>query len=120
MSHEEVRLLMNGWLDQQSQLRVVGQLWGVNFVLLCRIAFVSDSAIGLATSDGGITVDISEPGTEFKYAQPREFSEFASKHGLTDEQKLASSLIVLFPSRELEELTGEDAECISFCEIVEK
>jgi len=53
MSHEEVRLLMNGWLDNHSQLGVVGQLWGFGFALRCRVAFVSDSAIGLVTSDGG-------------------------------------------------------------------
>jgi len=120
MSHEEVRLLMNGWLDNHSQLGVVGQLWGFGFALRCRVAFVSDSAIGLVTSDGGkIEVDVSESGTEFKYSQPRELSEFASKHGLTDEQKLASSLMVLFPPREAEELTEKNAECISFLEIVE-
>jgi hypothetical protein len=121
MSHEEVRLLLNGWLENNAQLGVVGQLWGFGFALLrCRVTFVSDSTIGLVTIDGGkIEVDISEPGTEFKYAQPRELPEFASKHGLTDEQKLASSLMVLFPPREAGELTEGNAESISFRELVE-
>ena len=34
MSHEEVRLLLNGWLENNAQLGVVGQLWGFGFALL--------------------------------------------------------------------------------------
>jgi hypothetical protein len=119
MSHDEVNLLVNDWLENHSQLAVVGQLSGRSFVLeRCRVVFVAVSSIELVTGDGEkIRIDTSEPGIEFKYAQPREFSEFASKHGLTEEQKLASSLIMFFPPREDGELTEENADCISLREI---
>jgi hypothetical protein len=119
MSPEEVRLLMKGWLESQSKLMVVGQLWGCAFVVHCRVAVVSESTVGLETDGGKIMVNISKPGTGFKYAQPREFPDLATKKRLTDEQKLSSSLMILFPPREGEEETEENAESISFREIVE-
>lgn len=115
MTPEEVRLIMNGWLENHSQLALVGQLWGFAVALRCRVGAVSDEAVILLTSDGGqIVVGVSEEGTEFKYSEIREFPELAAKFGLTDAQRFSSSLTMLFPPRDV----AADPECLSFIELV--
>lgn len=114
MTPEEVRLIMNGWLENQSQLALVGQLWGFALAVRCRIEVLTDDAVGLATSDGGrIVVDISEPGTEFKYAEGREFPKLAERFGLTGEHLFAQSITMLFPSRS----EDEAPESLHFAEL---
>lgn len=119
MTHGEVVLLMSGWAEKETRLVTVGRLWGLGFALPgCRVASASGSLVSLVTGDGGrIEVDISEPEIEYRYSEPRELPEFALKHELTEEQQLASSLMVLFPPRSAGEFTEECAECISFSEL---
>jgi hypothetical protein len=114
MTPEEVRLILNGWRDSHSQLALTGQLWGFAFALRCRVDFVTDETVGLSTSDNGhIVVVISEEGTDFRYAELREFPELAEKFGLTAEQQFASSLTMLFPPRS----EGDDPESLHFAEL---
>jgi hypothetical protein len=116
MTPEEVRLVMNGWLENQSQLALVGQLWGFALALRCRVGFVSDETVGLITSDGGkVVVGLSEEGTKFKYSEMREFSELARKLDLTPEQRFASSLMLMFPPRDV----GADLETLYFAELID-
>lgn len=100
MTSEEARLVMKGWDEDRCQLALVGQLWGVGLALRCRVAFVTEETLGLHTSDGGrIAISICEPGTEFRYSQPREFPTMVEKLGLTPEQQSASGLTISFASR---------------------
>lgn len=116
MTPEEVRLILNGWLQNQSQLALVGQLWGFCLAVRCRVEFVTDDAVGLATADGGrIVVALSEPGTDFRYAERREFPELAEKFGVTEEHLSAPSLTMLFPSRS----EDDDAESLHFSELID-
>jgi hypothetical protein len=116
MTPEEVRLVMNGWLENQSQVALVGQLWGFALAVRCRIEVVTDESVGLTTSDGGrIVVDISEPGTAFKYAERRELPKLAERFGLTGEQLFAPSITMLFPSRSEED---EPSESLHFAELI--
>ena len=43
MIPEDVRLVMNGWLDNQSQLALVGNLFGFAVTLRCRVRLVEDT-----------------------------------------------------------------------------
>ena len=114
MTPEEARLVLSGWLDSHSQIALVGQLWGFVLALRCRVDFVSDESVGLVTADGGrIVVALSEPGTDFRYAALREFTELVDKFGLSEEQQSASSLTMLFPSRS----EGDDPESLHFLEL---
>lgn len=116
MTPEEVRLILNGWRENHSQLALVGQLWGFGLALRCRVDFVTDEAVGFSTSDGGrIVVSISEEGTDFRYAVLREFPELADKFRLSAEQRSASSLTMLFPSRS----EDDDSESLHFSELIE-
>jgi hypothetical protein len=119
MTPDEVRLVINGWLENQSQLVLIAQLWGISVALRCRVGFLNDEwTLGLLTSDAGrIGIDLSEPGTEFKYAEPREFPELAASSGLSAAQRVASSVTLFFPPRESSE--GEDRECVSIIELID-
>ncbi len=123
MTPEEVRLVMNGWLENQSQLVLVGQLLGVAVALRCRVELLSAGNVGLSTSDGGrIVVDFSDPELVFKYSEAREFPEIVEGWGLTAEQCLASSLMFLFPVRFPSDFSeGDEApepESLYFAELV--
>jgi hypothetical protein len=121
MTPEEARLVMNAWAENQSQLALVGQLWGVGFALRCRVAFVTEETLALSTSDGGrIAISICEAGTEFRYSQPREFPTIVEKFGLASEQQLASGLTIFFASRlVLDEGEEEpEPESLHFSELV--
>ncbi|HEY2858760.1 MAG TPA: hypothetical protein VGJ21_10120 [Terracidiphilus sp.] len=119
MTPDEVRLVINGWLENQSQLVLVAQLWGFSVALRCRVAFLNaEWTVGLLTSDAGrIGVELSEPGTEFKYAEPREFPELVASSGLSAAQRVASSITILFPPRESSD--GEDREVVSLIELID-
>ena len=112
---------MKGWEENQSQLALVGQLWGAGFALRCRVAFVTEETLGLHTSDGGrIAVSICEPGAEFRYVEPRELPGMAEKHELTPAQQLASGIMMLFPSRLVVDEGEEEPEpqSLLFSELV--
>jgi len=70
---------------------------------------------GPRDSDGGrIAIDISEPGVDFRYSQMREFPEFAKKWNLTAAQAFASSLMVVFPPREVSDRGGPTSRKCGF------
>jgi hypothetical protein len=116
MTPEDVRLILNGWRENDSQLVLTGQLWGFALALRCRIEIVTDETVGLSTLDRGrIIVSICEEGTDFKYGEPREFPGLAERLNLTTEQRLASSLTMLFPSRSEE----DDPESLCLIELIE-
>lgn len=113
MTPQDVHLILNGWRESRSQLTLLGELWGFALALPCRVELVTDQFVELSTPDQGlIVVSISEEGTEFKYAELRERAELADKFGLSAEQRSASSLTMLFPSRS----EGDEPESLSFVE----
>lgn len=117
MTSEEVRLVMNGWLENQSQLALVGQLSGLGMALHCRVGALTEFGIELTTSDGGrLAVSLWETGAEFKYAEPREFPALEASCELTAAQRIASSVSALFPV--VEGSDDSERECISFIELV--
>ena len=122
MTPEGVRLVMNGWLENQSQLVLVGQLFGFAFALPCRVEALTGPGVQLSTKDGGrIAVGLWESGVEFRYAEPREFPAIEASSGLTAAQKIASSVSVLFPSRGLDSQDdpGPEPEMVSFMELID-
>jgi hypothetical protein len=124
MTPDEARLVINGWLENQSQLVLIAELWGFALTLRCRVGLLSeDGKVGLVTSDGGrIVVDLSEPGAEFKYAEPREFPDTAASLGLSAAQRIASSVTLVFPPREDSDSEGSDTpspEVVTLIELVD-
>jgi hypothetical protein len=99
MTPEEVRLVIRGWHDNQTQLALTANVFRFAVALRCRVTAVSDSWIELSTADNGrLAVDFSDPETIFRYTEPREFAELSARLGLSPAQRLASSLTALFPS----------------------
>ena len=107
---------MNGWLESQSQLALVGNLFGLAVTLRCRVGLVEDARVELVTSDGGrIAVVLSDPGINFKYAEPREFPEMGASSEMTAGQQFSSIIGVLFPRRILADFP-DDTEDVSEAE----
>lgn len=125
MIPEDVRLVMNGWLDNQSQLALVGNLFGFAVTLRCRVRLVEDTRVELVTSDGGrIAVVLSDPGIDFKYAEPREFPEIGASSEMTAGQQFSSIIAVRFPRRILADLPADtvdvsEAESFMFMELID-
>jgi hypothetical protein len=108
MNPEEVRLRLKGWLESQSQLVLVANIFRFAAALRCKVSGVSDSWVELSTIDGGrLAIDLSDPEVIFRYTEPREFAELSAKLGLKPAQRFAASVTALFPSE------GESAECES-------
>lgn len=111
---------MNRWLENQSQLALISaRLWFV-CALRCRVSLITETGVELSTADGGrITVELSDPDMEFKYAEPREFYHLAAT--LTESQRLAPSLMILLPDRGHDDSHDDEQsppETIYFAEIV--
>lgn len=125
MIPEDVRLVMNGWLENQSQLALVGNLFGLAVALRCRVGFIDAAKVELETSDGGrIAVDLSGPGLDFKYAEPREFPEMDVSSEITAGQQFSSMIAVLFPRRLLADLPNDvedvsEAESLMLMELID-
>ncbi len=116
MIPETLRLIMKGWLENQSQLTLVGEMRSLAVALRCQIGLISDESIGLVTVDGGkLVIDISESGVEFRYSEPREFPVIGKKFGLTAEQQFASGVTIFFPA----ETVDEEEECLHLSELIE-
>jgi len=98
MTPEEVRLVIRGWHQNQTQLALTADIFRVAIQLRCRVTAVSDTWIELSTADKGrLAFDFSDPETIFRYTEPREFAELSAKLGLSPAQRIASSVTALFP-----------------------
>ena len=118
MTPDEARLITKGWLQSQSKIALVGAFPGVAFSLRGQISVVSDTVVGLGTSDGNrFVVDFAYPGLEFRYSQMREFPVLSERFPLTPEQLVASGLTVFFPPRDESE---DDSGDLHFAELVEE
>jgi len=116
MTPEEVRLIMNGWLESRSQLALLANTSRLAVALRCRVIEVSDFWVQLSTSDNGmLAIGVFDSGAVFRYTEPREFSELSTKLGLTAAQEFASSVMVMFPSED----ASSEAESIMLIELVD-
>ena len=118
---EDVRLVINGWLESRSQLALVGQVFNLGIALRCRVVALTEERVELGTVDGGrISVPLVDPTLTFRYAEPREFPDPIG--GLTEEQSLASSLTITFPSRvrlDALEDVSDTPETVCLMELIE-
>jgi hypothetical protein len=116
-------LILNGWLENQSQLTLVGSLFGFRVAVRCQVKEVTDSAVLLLTADGGrLAVDLSIKKTVFRYSDPRELPEIESSSGRPYAKKISSSVTILFPSRALLDAPDDidlEAESLSVIEMIE-
>lgn len=116
---EEARLIMKGWLQNQSQLSLVGEVGSLAVAVRCHIGLISDELIGLVTTDGGkVTIDVSAPGVEFRYSQLREFPAIGEKVALTPEQQFAEGLTFFLP-RPVVDGDDEDSDVLHLSELIE-
>ena|SRR5450631_596475 len=116
MTSDEARLLMNGWLENQSQLVLIGQLSGIAAALRCRVDALTELGVELSTSDGRkVAVALWQTGAEFKYAEPREFPAIEASSGITAAQRFASSVTALFPGER--DSGNSEPDHLSFIEL---
>jgi len=60
MTPEEVRLILKGWHDNDSQLILVGSFSAVTCLLRCRISKADEGRVSLTTEGGMLTFDFSD------------------------------------------------------------
>jgi len=122
MTWKEALLILNGRLERQSQLTLVGSLFGFRVAVRCQVKELTDTAVLLLTADGGrLAVDLSIQETAFRYSEPRELPDMERTTGLPFAQKIASSVTILFPLRALPDSTDDtvlEAESLSFIETI--
>jgi hypothetical protein len=115
MTKDEARLIMNGWLERQSHLTLIGTMLGFRVAVRCQVNTVTESGVLLLTADGGrLAVDLSIKETEFRYSEPREFTGPQVALGPAASKKIASSVTILFPWRaSLDDPDDSDSEAES-------
>jgi hypothetical protein len=100
MSPEEVHLILKGWLDDDSQLTIIGSLVSVTCWFRCRLTRLGETRVALSTDDGGVlTFDLGDPETVIQYSELREFPDVIAMLGLGDEYRFAPCMIFQFPNR---------------------
>lgn len=101
MTPEEVRLLINDWLESQSQLVLFVNIFRCAVALRCKVSRASDFWVELSTADNGkVAVALFDPDAVFRQTEQREFSALSAKLGLTVAQRFASSVTAMFPSED--------------------
>ena len=115
---EEARLIMKGWLENQSQLTLVGQVGALAVALRCRVGFISNEIVGLVTEDGGkVSIDVSASGVEFRYSQAREFPAIRKRFELTPEQQFAEGMTFFIPRPDA---FDEEEDVLHLSELIER
>lgn len=116
MTPEEVRLMINGWLENQSQLVLIANVSRFAVAVRCRVTRSSDFWVELSTVDNGkLAVGLFDPAAIFKYTEPREFSDLSTKLGLSAAQRFASSVTAMLPSED----ESLESESIMLMELVD-
>ncbi|HEY0307776.1 MAG TPA: hypothetical protein VGB94_06410 [Acidobacteriaceae bacterium] len=97
MTKENALLLLRGWRDKRSNALITASFSDCAEYILTkgRVLDVSDKTLTVGDSGSTFTFRISSSQVSFKYAEPREFSNFDSST-MSDEARCASSLVVIF------------------------